>query len=228
MLLRPRLSGGVCKMSDADDNMDKSVRDFINTVAPILEDWSDCENVSVEKVTDERMAEKLDTIGGVDSWNIRQDDMIRGVASRVQWISKKEWTDTPPDTFTIRKSLPSGRKTELQKRLEAIRNGGLYPHWTTQAYLDEQGGELLSLARVRTEDLIRYIDEGSESDGDYYVKTPKGEASFFVVDWWRLKENGVGVKTEKPYESNAELRAKADALQVGLSDFMTDGGESDD
>lgn len=215
-------------MSEWKDDLENSAADFVRTVAPVLQKWSDCENVSVEQVTEERIAEELDQTAGVDSWNIKHDDIIRGVASRVQYVSEMYWTNSPPDTFTIRKSRPSGAKTEFEKRLEAIRKGGLFPHWTTQAYLDEQGGELLSLARVRTEDLIRYIDEGSESDGDYYVKTPKGEASFFVVDWWRLKENGVGVKTEKPYESNAELRAKADALQVGLSDFMTDGGESDD
>lgn len=210
-------------MSDADDNMDKSIRDFIDTVAPILEEWSDCENVSVEKVTDERMAEKLDTIGGVDSWNIRQDDMIRGVASRVQWISKKDWTDTPPDTFTIRKSLPSGRKTEFQKRLEAIRNGGLYPHWTTQAYLDEPGGELLSVGRVRTEDLIRYIDDGEEGD-EYHVKRRRENPDFYIVNWWRLQEDGIGVRTQRPYQTDERLRARADGRQVGLTDFATDGG----
>jgi len=214
-------------MSDADDNMDKSIRDFIETVAPVLEEWSDCKNVSVEKVTDDRMAEKLDTIGGVDSWNIKQDDMIRGVASRVQWISKKDWTDKPPDTFTIRKSLPSGNKTEFQKRLDAIRNGALYPHWTTQAYLDEPGGELLSMGRVRTEDLIRYIDDGEE-DSEYFVKRRDGQPNFFIVNWWRLKDHGIGVRTKKPYKSNGQLRAKADGRQIGLSDFATDGGAADE
>jgi hypothetical protein len=215
-------------MSEWETDLENSAADFVQVVAPVLQKWSECENVSVEQVTEERIAEELDQTAGVDSWNIKHDDIIRGVASRVQYVSDMYWTNSPPDTFTIRKSRPTGSKTEFKKRLEAIRKGGLFPYWTTQAYLDEPGGELLSLARVRTEDLIRYINDGDADAGDYYTKSPKGEASFFVVDWWRLKDDGIGVKTEKPYESSTELRAKADASQVGLSDFMTDGGNSDD
>lgn len=212
-------------MNEWEEDLENSAKDFIGLVAPVLEKWSDCENVSVEQVTDERIADELDQTAGIDSWNIKHDDIIRGVASRVQYVSDMYWTNSPPDTFTVRKSRPSGAKTEFQKRLESIRKGGLYPHWTTQAYVDEPRGDLLSLARVRTEDLIRYIDEGDEDDGDYYTKQPNGEASFYVVDWWRLRENGVGVRTEKPYENDAELRAKGDNLQVGLTDFVTDGGD---
>jgi hypothetical protein len=210
---------------DWEDDLSKSVKDFRDSVAPVLETWTDSENVSVEAVTDSDMADELDQTAGVDSWNIKRDDIIRGVASRVQYLTNLTF-DEPPDTFTIRKERESGAKTEFEKRLNAIRQGGLFPHWTTQAYLDEPRGELLSFARVRTEDLIRHIDEGTEG-GDYYVVDPPGEASFYAVNWWRLNELGIGVRKSTPYKEDQTVRAKTDSAQVGLTDFMTDGGDTE-
>jgi len=102
----------------------------------------------------------------------------------------------------------------------------LYPHWTTQAYLSEPDGELLSLARVRTKDLIYHIKDGNEDDNDYYVISPPGEASFYCVNWHRLEDFGVGVRTKKPYQNNSQVKMKADNSQTGLSDYIADGGVS--
>jgi hypothetical protein len=202
-----------------------SVKDFREQVAPVLEDWTDGRNVSVEAVTDQEMANELDQTAGVDSWNVKHDDIVRGVASRVQYLGSLPY-DTPPDTFTIRKERQSGVKTEFQKRLYAIRKDGLYPHWTVQAYVDEPGGELLSVGRVRTKDLIEHVQDGSEEDGDYWVVEPQHEASFYAISWYRLKDIGVGVRTQKPYETEKPVKAKADKKQSGLSDFATEGGGS--
>jgi len=200
-----------------------SIRDFRRVAAPVLERWSDGRNVSVEAVTDGEMAEELDQTAGVDSWNVKHDDTIRGVASRVQYI-KKSNLDGPPDTFTVRKSVPSGAKTEFQKRLEAIRKDALYPAWTVQAYLDRPGGELLEIGRVKTRDLIEHINDGSESNGDYRVNDRPGKASFYIVEWSRLESLGIGVRYEKPYESERRVSVKMDNGQTGLGDFVTDGG----
>lgn len=208
-------------------DLENSVRDFCDQVVPVLEEWTDGRNVSVEAVTDDEMAEELDQTAGVDSWNIKHDDVIRGIASRVQYLNDLPF-DEPPDTFTVRKERQSGAKTEFEKRLHAIRKGGLYPHWTTQAYLDRPRGELLSVGRVRTEDLIEHINGGSEGGGDYYVMDPPGEASFYVVNWWRLDEVGIGVRCERPYESEKSVGVKLDNDQTGLGDFVTDGGETDE
>ena len=54
-------------MSEWKDDLENSAADFIELVAPVLEEWSDCETVSVEQVTDERIAEELDQTAGVDS-----------------------------------------------------------------------------------------------------------------------------------------------------------------
>jgi hypothetical protein len=211
-------------MSDSwKDDLKDSVKDFRDQVAPVIEDWTDGRNVSVEAVTDDEMAEELDQTAGVDSWNVKHDDIVRGVASRVQYLNRLPF-DSPPDTFTVRKERPSGAKTEFEKRLYAIRKGGLYPHWTTQAYVDEPRGELLSVGRVRTKDLIEHIEDGSEDNDDYYVVNPPGEASFYAVSWWRLEDIGVGVRTQKPYETQKRVEIKIDNGQSGLGDFIADGG----
>lgn len=209
---------------DWEDDLKDSVNDFRNQVAPIIEAWTEGRNVSVEAVTDDEMAEELDQTAGVDSWSVKHDDIVRGVASRVQYLNNLPF-DTPPDTFTVRKERQSGAKTEFEKRLYAIRKGGLYPHWTTQAYLDEAGGDLLSIGRVRTKDLIEHIEDGSVADNDYWVVEPEYEASFYAVSWWRLEDIGVGVRTQKPYEAEKRVEMKIDNVQSGLGDFIADGGE---
>lgn len=200
-----------------EQDLKNSGSDFENVVAPVLEEWSAGENISVESVTESKMAEKLDTIAGVDSWQVRSGDMIRGVGSRVQYMDNLCF-ETPPDTFTVRKQRVSGVKTEFQKRLEAIRNDGLYPYWTTQAYLSSHGGELRSLGRVKTKDLIRHIHSGEEGDA-YEVIDPPGEASFFSVKWATLEDLGIGVRYKRPYKNKSG--SGSNPTQVGLSSFVS-------
>jgi hypothetical protein len=201
-----------------EEDLEDSLVDFREKVAPVLEEWADSRTVSVEAVTDSEMAEELDQTAGVDSWSIKQDDIVRGVASRVQYLDGLPF-NTPPDTFTIRKQRQSGARTEFEKRLRAIRKNGLYPHWTTQAYLDEPRGELLSVGRIKTKTLIEYINDGSEADSDYNVIRPPDEASFFSVNWWRVNELGLGVRTHRPYKNEKRVGARADSGQAGLGDF---------
>jgi len=203
------------------EDLEDSSIDFREKVAPVLEDWADSRSVSVEAVTDSEMAEELDQTAGVDSWNIKQDDIVRGVASRIQYLNRLPF-DTPPDTFTIRKQRQSGARTEFDKRLYAIRRDGLYPHWTTQAYLDKPRGELLSVGRIKTKNLIEYIKDGSEPANDYNIIRPPDEASFFSVRWWRLDDLGIGVRTHRPYKDEKRVSAKIDSGQSGLGDFNND------
>lgn len=207
-----------------EDDLSDSVKDFKRVVAPVLENWTDSKNVSVEAVTDSEMADELDQTAGVDSWNIKSEDIIRGVASRVQYLTNLPF-EQPPNTFTIRKERESGAKTEFEKRLNAIRRGGLFPYWTTQAYLDKPRGELLSFARVRTEDLIRHVNSGDDKN-DYFVVDPRGEASFYAVDWWRLSDVGIGVRTTKPYEDNPTTEMKMDSSQAGLVDYVSNSSDN--
>jgi hypothetical protein len=212
-------------MSSFETDLSNSTTDFERAVAPVLKEWTGGRNISVEASTDSELADELDQTAGVDAWNIKSDDIVRGVGSRIQYLSTSS-LDTPADTFTVRKERQSGARTEYEKRLHAIQNGGVYPYWTTQAYLSEPQGELLSLARVRTKDLIYHIKDGEEGAGkDYRVVEPGGEASFFVVNWWRLQEVGVGVRETKPYKQESQEGREKNQQQKGLFDFATDGGQ---
>jgi hypothetical protein len=199
-----------------EDDLANSTADFERVVAPKLREWSDSETFSVEKVTDNEMANKLDEVAGIDTWQVNnKNNIVRGVASRVQYLSNLPM-DKPPDTFTVRKRRFNGAETEFQKRLKAIRKGGEYPHWTTQAYLDKPGGKLLSLGRVRTEQLIRHIEEGEDGEGYRVQKT--NNASFFVVNWWRLDDIGIGVRETRPYKQDSTTNTENQSTLEGWKD----------
>ena len=129
-----------------------------------------------------QLLESLDIYGGFDWW-VKFDKGIRGLASRIQWV-EKSW-----DTWTIRKSKLSGNKTEYQKRTDAIAFEYLYPYYTLQAYITEDGGKLLSYAIAKTKDVISHIKEDQvrgQSDGTkfYYVKWEdvKNDACWTIIE----------------------------------------------
>jgi len=67
--------------------------------------------VMVEGVTEDWMARMFDAVSGIDVWYVDNDIGIRGIASRCSF-GKKVW-----NTFTIRKSIDTGRKTEHEKKM---------------------------------------------------------------------------------------------------------------
>lgn len=128
-----------------------SARDFVEKVWPVIADrCGGGELVPVEAVTASPFAKLLDDYSGIDHWQIiHENGQIRGIASRVQWGN--DW-----QTFTIRIARPSGYLTEYQKRMATLTHkdeGWVFPPLTSQAYLDQRGGNLLSVAVIYTEDL---------------------------------------------------------------------------
>lgn len=144
--------------------------------------------IPVEEVTDSPFAKQLDTLAGIDAWQISNDRLLRGIASRIQY---------EPDiyeSFTIRTSLPSGRDTELQKRLRAIKElerGWLFPALTIQAYLTKDHAEFIQAAIVRTRDLILQAKEKCDQGID--VKPAPGGNRFVIVWWKELLQAGIKV-----------------------------------
>ena len=126
--------------------------------------------IPVETVTDSRMAQILDQLGGVDIWYVNQEQIFP-VASRVQY------TDRAWNTFTIRYSRPSGAPTEYDKRLRSIHNGSLYPRWTIQAYVYKD--RLLTAAAVDTKHLI----EVATKHLDQVRHNPADGVKFLFVHW---------------------------------------------
>lgn len=224
-------------MSDVDDNMSDSAKDFSNIVEPAICDWFDGEVINVENVTESEIAEALDVNAGIDYWRV--GDLMSGIGSRVQWLDETRFASEPYDTFTVRCETEYGvQRSEYEKRLEAIEDGGLYPRQTVQAYLDTRHGELLSVGAVSTEELIKHIKNGDQGertfnsegkpvaeDGEYWRQERSNENDFYAVAWSQLQSNqyGVHVRQHTPYKEGPK-EAVTHKSQSALGEFIADGG----
>lgn len=209
--------------SPVEDDAGNSFNAFVDLVAPVIEKWTGGEVANIEDVTDKGVANKLDTVAGVDAWDIKTDTGIRGVASRCQPIG-------PFDTFTVRYKRSSGAETEFQKRKRQINNNYLYPHWTVQAYYDDNDWRLESAAMAKTQEIIKFIEHGSVGDestwysdgfgeGDYWEKGVKDRdgtlQKFYCIDWRYLRESGVGVQIVQPYKNPEDRVVQQNQAQLG-------------
>ncbi len=166
-------------MDNFGQSLSKTVYRFNKYIKPILSDVVKAELVSIEEMTDNRLAEKLDIFAGIDIWCIDKIGMY-GIGSRLQ-TSTKSWR-----TFTVRKDRDSGTRTEYEKRRHAIENNYLYPKLTLQGYFTKND-ELLEFAVAETKDVISYIEDGHaivRHTGNEQV----GQASFYAVHWDKFKE----------------------------------------
>lgn len=175
-------------------NLSDSANDFNDIVWPVIKNWfGEGELISVQDVTDFRMAQLLDTCSGIDAWYVETTKGIRGIGSRVQWTEndhKKNYM-----TFTIRKELFSRGRTEYEKLCNAIDNDWLYPFWFCQAYLNERHGKLLSVAVSETREIIKYI----QSENPPYIMGP--DAWFYVVNWKKYQKKApILIKIKGPLE----------------------------
>jgi hypothetical protein len=156
------------------ESLARSQRDFLELVWPQI---SRCcgggDIIPVESVSDSGFASTLDLSAGIDAWQTLEDanagTVLRGIASRVQW-GDRVW-----DTFTVRRTVASGRPTEYAKRLAALNEdrGYLYPHLTVQAYIND--GVLLSVGVARTRQVIEAVRS------DKHRPNPQDGSTFFYV-----------------------------------------------
>lgn len=136
------------------NDLSDSAFDFSRVVWPAISRVVDGgEIIPVEAVAHRGFDKELDTLSGIDAWQLMHHrHAIRGIASRVQW--GKCW-----QTFTIRMARPSGVDTEYQKRLQALDNldrGFLLPHLTIQGYVEKpkRFGQFVGGAVIKTSDLF--------------------------------------------------------------------------
>jgi len=176
--------------SEVARDLSDSAYDFSRVVWPAVRHLcGGGELVTVESVVAANFQKDLDTMSGIDAWQvIRDSSVMRGLATRVQW-GEKCWR-----TFTIRKSRFSGARTEYEKRCYAINNlnrGFLIPHLTIQAYVTKRRtGELLEAAVVETEELFRYLMDGLAGQRP----APDGNI-FFYVEWDKYRQSGLKLHT---------------------------------
>ncbi len=163
----------------------ESKRDFLTTVVPrILPILGGGEIVPVEEVSAAGFVKDLDVLAGIDAWHlIRGECVMRGIASRVQWVDSDPYR-REYRTFTVRTRTALGNATEFDKRMTAIteaERGWLYPHLTCQAYLQSKGGPLLSVAVAKTSDVIYCVSRGV-GGSDKELPAPGGNW-FRAVSW---------------------------------------------
>lgn len=186
---------------DIRRNLSQSSYDFVNLVWPIIANpLGGGELVPVESVTTDGFKKDLDTLAGIDAWQvIREHSAIRGIASRIQPVT------TPYNTFTIRYRCRSGAETEYAKRLRAIEKaerGWLFPHLTVHAYINIARDRVLSVGVVSTRQLFLYAQQWLESERAYIkVNTMDGNL-FIVVPWQALQRDKIMIQCFCPiYDS---------------------------
>lgn len=204
------------------NDLSNSAHDFLRVAWPALKnELGGGQVVPVEAVTAEGFKQQLDTLAGIDAWQvIEKDSVIRGIASRVQWIDARQ---APYNTFTIRYRRASKANTEFHKRLQAIESScALYPHLTTQAYVANpvRKGHLLSVCVADTAGLYRLAKQCEQqhlkdSDNDaYFIRydhryddwgmNKTTNASFIWIKWDYAEKNGVHLS-----QFNTEVLRKA-------------------
>ena len=107
--------------------------------------------ISCEEWSESPVCAALDQIAGVDAIAIEEDG-IRGIAIRVQTPENAKYA-----SFTVRVERVTGGETELAKRVKAIEEGHLYPHYTVHAFYDYTHNKVLSGAICDTCDLYGYL-----------------------------------------------------------------------
>ena len=189
-------------MSDFKSDLKDSASDFLRVVWPIVQRMvGGGKIIPIESVTDDAMTKMLDAYSGIDAWHLSNDRQVRGVASRVQWVT--DW-----NTFTVRYSRDSGTKTEYEKRKADIDSnaGWLYPHLTVQAFISGNkgsGGDLMSVAVMETKTLINICENvikqsmlGNNNVNHGIRRT--GNAKFIYVNWDWIKSSGNKIKIHRP------------------------------
>lgn len=141
--------------------------------------------------SDDEVCRLLDMTCGTDYLQAyRNKGLVWGVASRIQTIKDGY---KPFNTFTVRKARESGASTEYEKRVYAIKNGGIYPFLTMQAFVDKDDN-FLSVGIARTTDIMEFVEKGLA----YKKNTGKeqiGQAEFYVCKWQQMQNSGYKILT---------------------------------
>lgn len=152
---------------------------FVDLVWPIIsKDCGGGDIKPVEIIKDNTLATDLDLLCGIDVWQTISGRGCVGIASRVQ-------VDCGWHTFTVRNDRKySKRKTEYQKRKEAIASCGqfIYPFLSCHAYVNKEKNKVVRIGLCKTVDLINAIDRG-----DWFQQTT-GTENFYCVYFNRVKD----------------------------------------
>ncbi|MCP4677294.1 MAG: hypothetical protein GY854_17630 [Deltaproteobacteria bacterium] len=199
--------------SDVAHDLSRSAGVFIDVVWPEISPLiggGDYRSVESEKAND--LEHSLDTAAGIDGFQHLPGGDMRSIASRVSY------TDKPFDTFTIRYRRLNNKKTEWSKRQKAEAPddvGCLTPMLTIQAYVSQDGTELLSARIISTADLIEYTEKWLQANraDRLLVRTNSDDGTkFLVVPWSGLEAEDVPM-TRWPAVSNTTATTNTGAAE---------------
>lgn len=169
-------------------DMRKSMR-FVRAAQPIIEKLMNGGQMMAVEGDENEVCQMLDRTCGTDYFHVyKERGLVWGVASRIQDFDPSR-RDKPFNTFTVRKARESGVKTEYEKRAYAIKNNGVYPYLTMQAYVNTQNGEIQSLALCKTTDLMEYVEHGNAYE-NHTNADKQGQAAFFIAPWDDMERHG--------------------------------------
>lgn len=152
---------------DVERDLSASAKAFQEIVWPQYQPILGGEIRHVESVSAQGFEKDLDTLAGIDAWQIhRESGQIYGVGSRVQPVTRGIPPGALPyNTFTIRLERHNGYETEYSKRLHAIERGALYPAITIHGYYCASQRTLLSSMSCKTRELFCLAEECFALDG---------------------------------------------------------------
>lgn len=148
----------------------KSLWTFNNVLTPALHSMGVKEVYSTEN-HDSGLEKFLDQETGIDALIVSDDGTTYPAACRIQFGKCYE-------SFTLRRSRPSGAPTEYYKLHRAKKMGGLMPTYHVQAFIETDKAKV---AIAETVDLLKYAD----AHPCEWLKTQEGE-TFYVIPWHKL------------------------------------------
>ena len=129
------------------------------------------------ETNNDRLTNWLDNNAGIDGFiKQKETDIVYSLASRIRNYTTKIYPE-----FTIRQEKYENHKSEYIKRLEAIKNGGLFPTFTIQSWYS--GSVFVAGAMIKTKDLYSFI-----TDYPIAVKHGYSDRDFIAVTWNNLQE----------------------------------------
>ena len=158
---------------------------WVEKMKPIIEELLNGWRIIPVEGEDNIICKILDMSCGIDYlMTSPKSNIVTGMASRVQYSKNYR-------TFTVRKERESQSITEFDKRKDAILYGGLYPKYTMQAYI--VNNDIDGLAIIKTKDLIEFIKCGFAEEKQTGMNKI-GQASFYICEWDKIKENGYKIR----------------------------------
>lgn len=147
----------------------------ITILNPLLKNQN---NLLQTENMDNELAQILDRLSGIDAVMINKNG-VSGVGLRIQQYKNKSF-----HTFTIRYKRANGSETEYNKRKRQIYEAEptLYPHYTLQAYLDDNRN-IISGAFCKTKSIFDacLIYEPFEKRDKVYIQKNSYDNNEFLV-----------------------------------------------